>query len=78
MINMQTEYYGLCGEIAATARQINDLEKSLSMWEQYADNKLVYQRLTVLKPRAREKFQDVDSILSDFGGLHNIFCTTQS
>ncbi|MFT9057177.1 MAG: hypothetical protein ABF449_11305 [Ethanoligenens sp.] len=77
-INMQTEYYGLCGEIAATARQINDLEKCLSMWEQYADNKLVYQRLTALKSGAREKFQDAHGILSDFGGLHNIFCATQS
>lgn len=55
---MQTEYYGLRGEIAATARQIDGLNKRLSMWKQYADNKPVHQRLAILKPRAREKFQD--------------------
>ena len=59
--DMQTEYYGLRGEIVATARQINDLEKHLSMWKQYSDNKPVRQRLTALKPRAREKFHDAHS-----------------
>jgi hypothetical protein len=60
--NMQTEYYGLRGEIAATARQINDLEKRLSMWKQYSDNKPVRQRLTALKLRARKKFQEAHSV----------------
>ena len=59
---MQTEYYSLRGEIAATARQIDDLEKRLSMWKQYTDNKPVRQRLAALKPRAQEKFQDVHSV----------------
>jgi hypothetical protein len=59
---MQTQYYTLRDEIATNARQIDDLEKRLSMWKQYADNKLVRQRLVSLKPRAREKFQDVHSV----------------
>jgi predicted nucleic acid-binding Zn-ribbon protein len=59
---MQTEYYGLRGEIAATARQIDELKKRLSMWKQYSDNKPVRQRLTALKPRAREKFRDAHSV----------------
>lgn len=59
---MQTEYYNLRGEIAATARQIDGLQKRLSMWNQYADNKPGHQRLTALKPRAREKFQDSHSV----------------
>ena len=58
---MQTKYYGLRGEIAATSRQIDGLNKRLSMWKQYSDNKPVRQRLTALKPRAREKFQDAYS-----------------
>jgi len=58
---MQTEYYGLRGEIAATARQIDGLNKRLSMWKQYSDNKPVRQHLTALKPRARENFQDAHS-----------------
>ncbi|BAR06670.1 conserved hypothetical protein [Scardovia inopinata JCM 12537] len=58
---MQTEYYGLRGEIAAAARQIDGLNKRLSMWKQYSDNKPVRQCLTALKPRAREKFQDAHS-----------------
>ena len=59
---MQTEYYGLRGEIAATARQIDGLNKRLSMWKQYSDNKPVRQRLAVLKPREGEKFQDAHSV----------------
>jgi hypothetical protein len=59
---MQTEYYGLRGEIAATARQIDGLKKRLSMWNQYSENKVFYQNLTNLKPRAREKFQDAYSM----------------
>jgi hypothetical protein len=39
VIAMQTEYYGLRGEISATARQIDGFNKRLSMWKQYADNK---------------------------------------
>ena len=59
---MQTKYYGLRGEIAATARQIDDLEERLSMWKQYANNKPVRQRLVALNPREREKFQDAHSV----------------
>ena len=32
MTAIQTEYYTLRGEIAATARQIDGLNKRLSMW----------------------------------------------
>ena len=59
---MQTKYYGLRGEIAATARQIDELNKRLSMWKQYIDNRPVHQRLVSLKPRAHEKFQDAHSV----------------
>ena len=59
---MQMEYYNLRGEIAAIARQIDGLQKRLSMWKQYADSKPVHQRLAALKPRAREKFQDAHSV----------------
>ena len=59
---MQTEYYGLHGEIAATARQIDQLNKRLSMWKQYSDNKIFRQHLTGLKPKARKKFQDAHSV----------------
>ncbi len=59
---MQTKYYGLRGEIAATARQIDGFNKCLSTWKQYSDNKAFHQRLVSLKPRAREKFQDAHSV----------------
>lgn len=59
---MQTEYYGLRGKIATTARQIDQLNKRLSMWKQYFENKPVRQRLVTLKPKAQEKFQDVHSV----------------
>jgi hypothetical protein len=59
---MQTEYYGLRGEIAATARQIDELKKRLSMWKQYADNKAFHRRLAALRPRAQEKFRDAHSV----------------
>ena len=59
---MQTEYYSLRGEIAATARQIDGLNKRLSMWKRYSDNKAFHQRLAALKPRARGKFQDAHSV----------------
>ncbi|OCN01317.1 conjugal transfer protein TraA [Clostridium sp. W14A] len=59
---MQTEYYGLRGEIAATARQIDELKKRLSMWKQYADSKTFHQRLAALKPRAQKKFRDAHSV----------------
>ena len=55
---MQTEYYTLRGEIAAIGRQTDDLKTRLSMWKQYSENRAFRQRLTALKPRAREKFQD--------------------
>ena len=58
---MQTKYYGLRGEIAVTARQIDELNKRLSMWKQYADNKAFRQQLVALKPRAQGKFQDAHS-----------------
>ena len=59
---MQTEYYSLRSEIAATARQIDELNKRLSMWKQYSENKVSHQNLTNLKPRAREKFQDAHRV----------------
>ncbi len=59
---MQAEYYGLRSEIAATARQINELNKRLSMWKQYADNKPVRQQLASLKLQAREKFRNAHSV----------------
>ena len=59
---MQTEYYTLRGEIAATARQIDELNKRLSMWRQCTDNKVFRQRLATLKPKAQEKFQDAHSV----------------
>ena len=59
---MQTEYYGLRGEISATARQIDGLNKRLSMWKQYSNSRPVRQRLTALKPRARKKFQNSHSV----------------
>lgn len=55
---MQTEYYGLRSEIAATDRQIDGLKKRISMWKQYTDNKPFRQRLAALKPRARVAYQD--------------------
>lgn len=59
---MQTKYYGMRGEIATTARQIDGLNKRLSMWKQYTDNKSVRQRLHALKPGAWVKFQDAHSV----------------
>ena len=55
---MQTEYYGLRSEIAATDRQIDQLKKELSMWKQYIENRPVHHHLTTLKPRARAAYQD--------------------
>ena len=59
---IQTEYYTLRGEIAATARQIDGLDKRLSMWKQYSNNKAFQQRFAELKPRAQEKFRDAHSV----------------
>ncbi|MFT9057183.1 MAG: MobA/MobL family protein, partial [Ethanoligenens sp.] len=59
---MQTEYYTLRGEIAATARQIDGFKERLSMWKQYAANKPVRQQLASLKPQAREKFRNAHSV----------------
>ena len=58
---MQTEYYGLRGEIAAIERQIDQLAEKLSMWKQYSESRDIHQHLVALKPRAREKFQDAHS-----------------
>lgn len=55
---MQTEYYGLRSEIAATDRQIDGLNTHLSMWKQYASNKPFRQRLAALKPRVQAAYQD--------------------
>ncbi|MFT9056454.1 MAG: MobQ family relaxase [Ethanoligenens sp.] len=55
---MQTEYYGLRSEIAATERQIDGLKKNLSMWKQYTDSKPFRQQFAALKPRARVAYQD--------------------
>jgi predicted nucleic acid-binding Zn-ribbon protein len=54
---MQTQYYTLRGEIAATAHQIDGLKKQLSMWKQHVDNKSIHQRLAILKPRARGRIR---------------------
>ena len=59
---MQTQYYILCGEIAATACQIEELNKRFSMWKQYSDNKAFHQRLAALKPRTQEKFRNAHSV----------------
>ena len=59
---MQTKYYSLRGEIAAAARQIDDLGKRLSMWKQYIENKPVRKRLATLKPKSQEKFQDAHGV----------------
>ncbi|MCI1965496.1 MAG: MobA/MobL family protein [Oscillospiraceae bacterium] len=59
---MQTKYYGLRGEIAVTARQIDGLDKRLSMCKQYSDNKAFHQRLALLKPRTQEKFRNAHSV----------------
>lgn len=40
---------------------LDGLNKRLSMWKQYSDNEPVRQRLTALKSRAQEKFQDAHS-----------------
>ncbi|MFT9078572.1 hypothetical protein [Ethanoligenens sp.] len=54
---MQTEYYSLRSQIAATDRQISGLKTHLSMWKQYTDNKPFRQRLSALKPRAQAAYQ---------------------
>jgi len=59
---MQTEYYGVCSEIAFNVRKIDGLNKRLSMWKQYANNKVFHQNLTNLKPRARGKFLDAHGV----------------
>ncbi|MFA7117234.1 MAG: hypothetical protein WC159_00545 [Sphaerochaetaceae bacterium] len=59
---LQTKYYSMRGEISATARKIEELNKRLSMWKQYANNKTFRQQFVALKPKARENFQDVHSV----------------
>ncbi len=49
-------------QITATAHQVDGLNMRLSRWKQYADSKPVRQRLASLKPRAREKFQNANSV----------------
>ena len=62
MAAMQTQYYTLRGEIAASARQIDRLNKRLSIWKQYSANKVFRQQLASLKPRERERFQDAHRV----------------
>ncbi len=66
--DMNREYYALRGEIMSTERELDKLTERLSMWEQYEENKGVYQQLTTLKPGARNSFSEkyrVDLILFD-------------
>ena len=42
------------GEIANTERELTKLNERIAMWEQYEENKGVYQQLAALKPGARE------------------------
>ena len=59
--DMNREYYALRGEIAR-------LNERLSMWEQYSQNKDVYQQLADLKPGVRDSFSEkhrVELILFD-------------
>jgi hypothetical protein len=58
---MQTDYYILRGEIAVIGRQIDQLDERLSMWKQYSENKGVRQRISTLKPKARETYRDAHS-----------------
>lgn len=59
---MQAQYYGLRGEIASNARQIDGLKKRLSMWNQYSENKIFHQDLTNLKRKTQERFQEAHSV----------------
>ena len=66
--DMNREYYALRGEITSTERELTKLNERLSMWEQYEENKDVYQQLATLKPGARNSFSQkhrVELILFD-------------
>ena len=66
--NMNREYYALRGEIANTERELTKLNERIAMWEQYEENKGVYQQLAALKPGARDSFSEkhrVELILFD-------------
>ena len=75
--DMNREYYALRSEIASTERELTKLNERLSMWEQYEENKDVYQQLAALKPGARDSFSEkhrielilFDSAASYFDGL---------
>ena len=66
--DMNREYYALRGEIASTERELDKLNERLLMWEQYEENKDVYQQLADLKPGVRDSFSEkhrVELILFD-------------
>ena len=66
--DMNREYYALRGEIASVERELTRLNERLSMWEQYEENKDVYQQLADLKPGARDSFSEkhrIELILFD-------------
>ena len=66
--DMNREYYALRGKIASTERELAQLNERLSMWEQYEENKDVYQQLAALKPGARDSFSEkhrIELILFD-------------
>ena len=68
IVNMNREYYALRGEIASTERELAKLNERLSMWEQYSQNKDVYQQIAALKPVERDFFSEkhrVELILFD-------------
>ena len=67
--DMNREYYTLRGEISSTECELARLNERLSMWEQYLQNKDVYQQLAILKPGERDSFSEkhrVELILFDF------------
>ena len=66
--DMNREYYALRGKIASTERELAHLNERLSMWEQYEENKDVYQQLAGLKPGVRDSFSEkhrIELILFD-------------
>ena len=66
--DMNRSYYALRGKIASTERKLANLTERLSMWEQYEENKDVYQQLATLKPIVQDSFSEkhrVELILFD-------------
>jgi outer membrane murein-binding lipoprotein Lpp len=55
---MNSNYYALRGEIVSAERQLAKLNERLSMWEQYSENKVVYKRLSNIKPVAQDSFME--------------------